>query len=181
MAVTFRPFDATQSVRETAHVHALVAQDLSEPYTVAIYAYFMRNWPDLALFAYDDAHPAEPVGVIVGGLRVHQRKKIRGYIAMLAVRAPFRGRGIAKRLIQEQVAAFRARGADEVVLEAEATNAAGIGLYEGQGFLRMRRMHRYYFGMTDAYRLVLPLTPKALTSTVFLPELEDTSAYVELV
>lgn len=169
--VSFRPLDPEHSVVEIARVHELVAQDLSEPYTVAIYNYFIQNWPDLAIFAYEESDPEHPVGVIVGGLRIHQNKKIRGYIAMLAVRKEARGKGIAKRLVQEQIQAFIARNADEVILEAEADNKAGLGLYLGQGFIRTRRMTRYYFGMSDAYRLVLPLTEKALTPTIFLPDL----------
>lgn len=175
----FRCFDTSRVTEEIANVHSLVSGDLSEPYTIAIYYYFMLNWPDLAIFAYVDGNPNEFVGVIVGGLRNHQQRKLRGYIAMLAVKEEFRGRGIAKQLISEQIEAFKQHGADEVVLEAECKNKAGISLYEGQGFIRTRRMSRYYFGMNDAFRLVLPLTEKALKTTVFLnpTETEELETY----
>ena len=50
-----------------------------------------------------------------------------------------------------------AAGADEAVLEAEATNAAALRAYEGLGFLRDKRLLRYYLNGADAYRLKLLL------------------------
>lgn len=48
-------------------------------------------------------------------------------------------------------------GADEVVLEAEATNAGALRLYQGLGFVRDKRLARYYLSGADAYRLKLLL------------------------
>lgn len=170
--VQFRSFDVNKVDEDIGHVHRLVAVDLTEPYTIAIYLYFLKNWPELAIFAYDDEDPNNIVGVIVGSLRCHQDRKARGYVAMLAVQEQWRGQGIAKKLISKQVEVFKAKKADEVVLEAKCSNEAAVRLYESQGFLRTRRMHRYYIVMQDAYRLVLPLTERALTPLVFLPPLD---------
>lgn len=173
MSVNFRSFDLSQVDEDISKVHDLVSVDLTEPYTIAIYLYFLKNWPDLALFAYLDDDPKNVIGVIVGSVKAHQGRKARGYIAMLAVQEKWRGKGIAKSLISRQVDVFRKRGADEIVLEAESSNLAAINLYESQGFIRTRRMHRYYFVMQDAYRLVLPLTERSLKPLVFLPPLEE--------
>ncbi|EPE34376.1 Acyl-CoA N-acyltransferases (Nat) [Glarea lozoyensis ATCC 20868] len=50
-----------------------------------------------------------------------------------------------------------ARGADEVVLETEESNVAAMRLYERLGFLRSKKLHRYYLNGSSAYRLVLRL------------------------
>ena len=49
------------------------------------------------------------------------------------------------------------RGADEVVLETEESNRAAMRLYERLGFLRSKKLHRYYLNGSSAFRLVLHL------------------------
>ena len=62
-----------------------------------------------------------------------------------------------KQLVRRAVAAMAAAGADEAVLEAEATNAAALASYERLGFLRDKRLARYYLNGADAFRLKLRL------------------------
>ncbi len=76
---------------------------------------------------------------------------------MLAVAATFRGRGIATSLVRKAINAMAARNADEVVLETEETNIPAMRLYERLGFLRSKKLHRYYLNGNSAYRLVLLL------------------------
>merc|ERR1712000_451141 len=52
---------------------------------------------------------------------------------------------------------MKERGADEIVLETEVTNEASLRLYERLGFLRSKRLHRYYLNGNTAFRLVLYL------------------------
>jgi len=47
----------------------------------------------------------------------------------------------------------------QVALETEITNTAAIKLYERLGFLRSKRLHRYYFNGNSAFRLILYLKP----------------------
>ena len=58
------------------------------------------------------------------------------------------------RLILRAVNAMRACCV-EVVLETEATNATSLRLYERLGFVRERRLARYYLNGADAFRLKL--------------------------
>jgi peptide alpha-N-acetyltransferase len=51
--------------------------------------------------------------------------------------------------------AMAARDADEIVLETEVTNTASLKLYERLGFLRSKRLHRYYLNGNAAFRLIL--------------------------
>jgi ribosomal protein S18 acetylase RimI-like enzyme len=52
----------------------------------------------------------------------------------------------------------RGRAWGQVVLEAEATNAGALALYERLGFVRDKRLHHYYLNGSDAYRLKLWLS-----------------------
>jgi len=74
---------------------------------------------------------------------------------MLAVQSPHRGRGIASKLVQMGIEAMTARDADEIVLETEISNTASLKLYERLGFLRSKRLHRYYLNGNAAFRLIL--------------------------
>lgn len=99
--------------------------------------------------------------MIINKLELHQSTRspstFRGYIAMLAVSASYRNHGIATTLVRRAIEAMIAREADEVVLETEVSNTAAMKLYERLGFLRSKKLHRYYLNGNTAYRLVLLL------------------------
>lgn len=76
---------------------------------------------------------------------------------MLAVQETHRGRGIATNLVRMAIDAMAARDADEIVLETEVSNTASLKLYERLGFLRSKRLHRYYLNGNAAFRLILYL------------------------
>jgi len=99
------------------------------------------------------------IGAVVAKQGPHGRTVSveRGYIAMLVVAGPYRGRGLGAGLASAAVRAAAAAGAAEVVLEADATNAAALALYAGLGFARDKRLARYYLNGADAYRLKLAL------------------------
>jgi peptide alpha-N-acetyltransferase len=87
----------------------------------------------------------------------HSAPTLRGYIAMLAVSAAYRGHGVATALVKMAIDAMAERNADEIVLETEETNIPAMRLYERLGFLRSKKLHRYYLNGNSAYRLVLLL------------------------
>lgn len=76
---------------------------------------------------------------------------------MLAVSSQYRGHGIATALVKQAINAMAQRSADEIVLETEETNIPAMRLYERLGFLRSKKLHRYYLNGNSAYRLVLLL------------------------
>jgi len=45
--------------------------------------------------------------------------------------------------------------ADQVTLEAEVTNKGALALYGRLGFIRAKRLYRYYLNGVDAFRLKL--------------------------
>ena len=138
----------------------LISKDLSEPYSIFTYRYFINNWPNLCINALrggdgkDDA-TAEVVGTIVCKAEKHRSGTMRGYIAMLAVDESLRGQGFGRKLVQLAVQAMKDCGCDEAVLEAEFCNQGALRLYDSLGFVRDKRLHRYYLNGSDAYRLKL--------------------------
>ncbi len=49
----------------------------------------------------------------------------------------------------------------QVALETEVTNSAAMKLYERLGFLKSKRLHRYYLNGNSAFRFMLPLKESA--------------------
>lgn len=110
-----------------------------------------RAWcPTPCLQAHDGD---EIVGVIVCKAEVHKRSELmRGYIAMLAVDARYRKRGIGTMLVALAINKMK-ETCGEVVLETELANTAALKLYAKLGFVRDKLMRRYYLNGGDAYRL----------------------------
>lgn len=65
------------------------------------------------------------------------------------------GKNTGSNLVMKAIAAMVADGADEVVLETEITNEPALRLYENLGFVRDKRLFRYYLNGVDALRLKL--------------------------
>ncbi|XP_023320330.1 N-alpha-acetyltransferase 30-like [Eurytemora carolleeae] len=131
----------------------LIQADLSEPYSIYTYRYFIHNWPNLCYIA---RHGSKYVGAIVCKLDYHKGAVTkRGYIAMLAVDENYRKRKIGATLVKKAIEAMILDMADEVVLETEVTNKAALQLYERLGFVRDKRLFRYYLNGVDALRLKL--------------------------
>ncbi|EUC49874.1 hypothetical protein COCMIDRAFT_32880 [Bipolaris oryzae ATCC 44560] len=136
-------------------IRQLISKDLSEPYSIYVYRYFLYQWGDLCYMALSPANTL--IGVITCKLEPHRSGTYRGYVAMLATKEEYRGRGIATKLVRLAVDAMTARDADEIVLETEVTNTASLKLYERLGFIRSKRLHRYYLNGNAAFRLILYL------------------------
>lgn len=172
-------FSAYQGEKQLAELVKLIDKDLSEPYSVFTYRYFLYNWPELCVLARvrhklvgviicrleplgaspeesdrrDDA-PLQRAAGTVGGTG-DEPKRWRGYIAMLAVEHKFRHRGIGSQLARRAIDRMRAAGCAEVALETEIDNRGAIRLYENLGFVRDERLVRYYLNGGDAFRLKL--------------------------
>ncbi|CAL9198489.1 N-alpha-acetyltransferase MAK3-like isoform X1 [Musa acuminata AAA Group] len=136
-------------------IMGLVDRELSEPYSIFTYRYFVYLWPNLTFLAF---HGEKCVGTVVCKMG-HHRNISRGYIGMLVVIEPYRGRGIATELVTRSIRVMMESGCQEVTLEAEVTNKGALALYGRLGFIRAKRLFRYYLNGVDAFRLKL-LFPK---------------------
>ncbi|TFK19374.1 acyl-CoA N-acyltransferase [Coprinopsis marcescibilis] len=161
------------------HIMALVQNELSEPYVIYTFRYFLHQWPNLSFLAYSsDSASSEPIGVIVCKQSMHRGSTNRGYIAMLSVDKQWRKRGIASTLVRNSIEAMKREGVNEVrtlpprfpelkrssrptqiFLETEYDNYAALSLYESLGFIREKRLYRFYLNGKDAFRLVLVVPP----------------------
>lgn len=141
-----------ESELQMPDIMRLIQKDLSEPYSIYTYRYFIHNWPHLCYMAHVSG---ECVGAIVCKLDYHKKIAKRGYIAMLAVDSKVRKRKIGSTLVRMAIEAMIAQDADEIVLETEITNKPALRLYENLGFVRDKRLFRYYLNGVDALRLKL--------------------------
>lgn len=137
-----------------SEIMELIGNELSEPYSIFTYRYFLATWPNLCFVARLNG---QAVGTIVAKLDVHRGKALRGYIAMLTVVQSARSWGVGTMLVKKVIEEMIVSGAEEVALEAEVTNCGALKLYEKLGFLRDKRLKRYYLNGSDAYRLRLVL------------------------
>ncbi|CAM9166582.1 unnamed protein product [Choristocarpus tenellus] len=139
--------------RQLDDIMSLVDRDLSEPYSIFTYRYFLHQWPNLCFIARAGGRT---VGTIVGKAEhEHDKEPLSGYIAMLAVDTEYRKHGIGTALAMLAIKAMKDMGCDEVVLETEVTNTGALHLYQKLGFTRNVRLIKYYLNGVDAYRLKL--------------------------
>jgi peptide alpha-N-acetyltransferase len=135
---------------EIQEVFQLVDSHLSEPYGLFTYRYFMDVCPQHCRIATDTS-----TGKIIGAIVGRQTTKgncVKGYIAMLVVLEAYRKQGIGKRLAIEVIDIMKTT-CNEIVLEAEIDNYGALHLYESLGFVRTKRLYRYYLNGNQAYRL----------------------------
>ncbi|KAL7034577.1 hypothetical protein ACKWTF_008012 [Chironomus riparius] len=147
--ITYKVYE---SELELPSIMKLIQKDLSEPYSIYTYRYFIHNWPKLCYLAI---HENKCIGCIVCKLDIHRQMIKRGYIAMLAVDKDYRKLKIGTTLVQKAIRVMIANQADEVVLETEITNQPALKLYENLGFVRDKRLFHYYLNGVDALRLKL--------------------------
>ena len=152
-------------------IQRLVTKDLSEPYSIFTYRYFLHKWPQLCICVYDSMFPKEGkhdgleskeeekeemIGTIVCKAEYEDGAYV-GYIAMLAVKDSYRGQGIGSNLVKKGIDAMIIDGCTEVTLETEVSNTNALKLYDRLGFMRLERFEKYYLNGGDAYRLKLYL------------------------
>lgn len=157
-------------------VSNIISANLSEPYSIYVYWYFFHQWPQYC-FLVGEPGADTIVGVLICKVDPHRDVRMRGYIGMLVIQPEYRGRGIAKRLVRMGIdKMIEWDHVDEIMLETETNNAAAILLYELFGFLRTKRMHRYYLNGNDAYRLIMPVLERLYTRVAFLSRIDGAKA-----
>lgn len=118
--LTYIQYHQDKETQYLSAIRQLISKDLSEPYSIYVYRYFLYQWGDLCYMAVDEKQAL--IGVVVCKLEIHRGGPLRGYIAMLAVRDDQRGRGIATKLVCMAIEAMAAKDADEVrVYNSEMT------------------------------------------------------------
>lgn len=107
VAVTFKEYENELQMPDIMRV---IQRELSEPYSIYTYRYFIHNWPKLCFLAMDGDNC---IGAIVCKLDLHRQITKRGYIAMLAVDAAYRKLKVGTTLVQKSIEVRKVFGAAE--------------------------------------------------------------------
>lgn len=135
-------------------IQELCAANLSEPYSVFTFRFFVNNWPYLTYLAMDKKNGMKCVGLIVAQLK----QSMEGYIAMLVVDQSQRRKGLGTKLVHRSISKMIRLGADLVMLETEVDNFAALKLYQKMGFVKDYKYRNYYLNGNGAFRLKLWLS-----------------------
>jgi len=131
----------------------LMKDELSEPYPIFTYRYFLNDYPNCCIMTYIRD---KFVGCIIGKCAKSKKGKMKGYIAMIAVEKQFRGMKIGRTLVELFISQCKnVYSAHEVYLETESINLLALGLYESLGFTRTKKLFNYYLNGNSAFRLKL--------------------------
>ena len=116
-SIVYEPYQDERQLRE---ISVLVAGELSEPYSVFTYRYFLVQWPELCICAYDCSIESKPlIGAIICKVETEADGLKKGYIGMLVVDKKYRGSGIGSELVKSGIRKMIAAGSDEIFLETE--------------------------------------------------------------
>jgi len=134
---------------------------LPENYSTFFYRDLYRRYPETFVVAEADG---EIQGYIMcrierGLSKIKSLKPVRQcHVVSVAVRAPYRRRGIATALIAEATERGKETyGTSECFLEVRNTNDAAILLYENLGFSKVKRNYGYYMDGEDAWTMAVLL------------------------
>jgi peptide alpha-N-acetyltransferase len=101
-------------------ISVLVAGELSEPYSIFTYRYFLVQWPKLCICVYDTAAEGRPlIGAIICKVEKEPDDVSRGYIGMLVVDKTYRGCGMGSTLVRSGIKRMMEAGSEEIYLETE--------------------------------------------------------------
>ncbi|RYR04731.1 hypothetical protein Ahy_B06g084513 [Arachis hypogaea] len=117
----------------------LVDQELSEPYSIFTYRYFVYLWPHLSFLAF---HKGKCVSTVVCKMGDHRNVSKRIHCHVGCDKAL--GKGIATELGTRSIKVMMESGCEEVTLESEVTNKGALALYGRLGFIRAKRLFHYY-------------------------------------
>ncbi|TKR60584.1 hypothetical protein L596_027811 [Steinernema carpocapsae] len=150
-------FHVYENENDLPEIMAMMTRDLSEPYSIYTYRFFLVQWPHLSILARDKVKNKNIGAIVCKSDFIPEKNIYRGYIAMLAVDPEYRCQGIASSLVAHACNMMKAYNCNEVSLETEVTNENALRLYSKFGFIREQRMKNYYLNGIDAFKLKLTL------------------------
>lgn len=153
-------YSTYQNEKELSIMMKMIESELSEPYSIFTYRYFVNGWKELSYIAhYED----QMIGVIIGNLSKHKpSQRLRGYVGMIVIKKEYRRLKLGRKLALMFIEKCKEMGADEVCLETECVNTAALKLYESLGFAKVKKLMNYYLNGNDAFRLKLWFTDKMI-------------------
>jgi len=125
---------------ETVEIRAATAADLAAIAAIQNLAPDASHW-EPSDYLQNDCLIATDAGRVIGFLLARQIAPGEREILNLAVAPAERRRGVARKLLDAELA--RTRGA--WFLEVRASNVAALALYESTGFQRVGKREAYYY------------------------------------
>ena len=99
---------------------------------------------DLSLSFLVESPGGQPLGQALSG-----RRGELGWIGGVGLHPEYRGKGIGRDVVRQQLKAFREAGVQEVTLEVLSQNDAAKKLYDGLGFETVRDLHYFRYMRPD--------------------------------
>jgi ribosomal-protein-alanine N-acetyltransferase len=156
----------TFRVEDLNRVMAINFECLPENYSSSFYRELYGRFPETFVVAEAD-------GDIQGYIMCRVERgfsKLRSlsparllHVVSIAVREPYRRRGIAKALMLETtMRSATSYEASECYLEVRISNEPAVKLYEGLGFIKTKRNYCYYLDGEDAWVMARALVKSKL-------------------
>lgn len=150
------------NVADLEHIISINKQTLPENYPSYFFLEHLRDFGKAFFVAEVEG---EVVGYIMPRIEwgMSNLKQLpsflkKGHVVSIAVKSPFRGKGVGGSLLDNSMQRMREDyGAEEVYLEVRVSNSPAIHLYEKKGFKKVKVLRRYYMDGEDAYLMAAPL------------------------
>jgi len=145
-------------------VRRFARRDLQRVLAIERASFGKDAWPPALFLEYWRASPEL-------FLIAKHRRRIAGYsitrtdwrgaeLESIAVHPRLRGRGVAQALLEATLLSLRSAGVRALRLMAGTSNEPALRFYRRLGFIRVRKVKRYYGPARDAWRMRLELRPK---------------------
>ena len=132
----------------------MVVADLQEVIRIEKQAFPLDAWD---LENYEEFLATRNYGGMVAcidgkivGYTIHEVHWNRVHLPGIAVDVPFRGRGIARLLVQDLISKLPSLSRKRLTLEVRPDNEGALALYHSFGFKRVRIKHGYYHDGSNA-------------------------------
>lgn len=160
-ALSIRPAQARDARAIAAMSRDLIEAGLGWKYNAQKIAALIAEPDVLALTACDRLGLA--------GFAIMQFGDDRAHLLLLAVRPRCQRQGVARRLMQWQLASARVAGIAELSLELRAGNEAARAFYRALGFADAGLVSGYYRNRESAIRMLLELRSRSVEPLPWQP------------
>ena len=136
-------------------------RDLTPVTDIEAASFGRHAWPEQAFVELFDKCPElffiARTSRRIAGYSIACVERSRAELISIAVRPEFRGRGVARALIEETIAIVQQHGIVAMRLMVELGNDDAIALYRRLGFVRLRTVPNYYGNGRNGWRMELLL------------------------
>ena len=140
----FNPLVREYREGDLEEIHEIEVKSYPTPWSRPFFLVMQKANPHLFLVA---SHEDEVIGYIVGEVEARntcQETRLLGHIMNVAVKKPYRRRGLGTLLMDEIEARFIKEKAKMAYLEVRESNKEAQELYSKRGYMFINKVERYY-------------------------------------